>query len=56
MCIRDRLNDDLNGTERPVAFNSYELNNDDEIEIIHSLAKWKRDGRSPKRGRLVDRS
>ena len=37
------LNDDLNGTERPVAFNSYELNNDDEIEIIHSLAKWKRD-------------
>ena len=26
-----------------MAFNSYELNNDDEIEIIHSLAKWKRD-------------
>ncbi len=37
------LNDNLNGTEKPVSFNSYELNNDDEIEIIHSLAKWKRD-------------
>jgi len=37
------LNDNLNGTERPVSFFSYELNNDNEIEIIHSLAKWKRD-------------
>lgn len=34
------LNDNLNGIERPVSFNvSYE---DDEIEIVHSLAKWKR--------------
>ncbi|MCD8027454.1 MAG: aspartate--ammonia ligase [Erysipelotrichaceae bacterium] len=37
------LNDNLNGFEKPVSFKSYELNNDDEIEIIHSLAKWKRD-------------
>ena len=37
------LNDNLNGVEKPVSFKSYELNNDDEIEIIHSLAKWKRD-------------
>lgn len=37
------LNDNLNGVETPVSFKSYELNNDDEIEIIHSLAKWKRD-------------
>ena len=37
------LNDNLNGIEKPVSFRSFELNNDDEIEIIHSLAKWKRD-------------
>ncbi|MGY3723838.1 aspartate-ammonia ligase [Granulicatella balaenopterae] len=37
------LNDNLSGTERPVSFNSYELNENDDIEIIHSLAKWKRD-------------
>ena len=37
------LNDNLNGTEKPVSFTSAELNNNDEIEIIHSLAKWKRD-------------
>ena len=37
------LNDDLNGVEKPVSFTSFELNNNDEIEIIHSLAKWKRD-------------
>jgi aspartate--ammonia ligase len=37
------LNDNLNGVEKPVSFSSSELNNDDEIEIIHSLAKWKRD-------------
>lgn len=37
------LNDDLNGIEKPVSFTSFELNHDDEIEIIHSLAKWKRD-------------
>ncbi len=37
------LNDNLNGVEKPVSFTSVELNNNDEIEIIHSLAKWKRD-------------
>ena len=37
------LNDNLNGLEKPVSFTSFELNHDDEIEIIHSLAKWKRD-------------
>ena len=37
------LNDNLSGKEKPVSFTSFELNNDDEIEIIHSLAKWKRD-------------
>ena len=37
------LNDNLNGVERPVAFTSRELNEDHEIEVIHSLAKWKRD-------------
>lgn len=36
------LNDDLNGTERPVSFDIPELENDP-VEIIHSLAKWKRD-------------
>ena len=35
------LNDDLNGVERPVSF---EMKDDEgqTIEIIHSLAKWKR--------------
>lgn len=37
------LNDNLNGIETPVSFSSQELNDDGEIEIIHSLAKWKRD-------------
>lgn len=37
------LNDDLNGVEKPVSFTSNELDQKDEIEIIHSLAKWKRD-------------
>lgn len=37
------LNDNLSGKEEPVSFTSYELNKNDEIEIIHSLAKWKRD-------------
>lgn len=37
------LNDNLNGTEKPVSFTSAELNDNHEIEIIHSLAKWKRD-------------
>ncbi len=35
------LNDDLNGVERAVAFDIKELE-DDEVEIVHSLAKWKR--------------
>ena len=35
------LNDNLNGVERPVKFGSKELG-DKEVEIVHSLAKWKR--------------
>lgn len=35
------LNDNLNGTERPVSFGIKELG-DKEVEIVHSLAKWKR--------------
>ena len=35
------LNDNLNGVERPVAFGIKEQN-DKEVEIVHSLAKWKR--------------
>jgi aspartate--ammonia ligase len=35
------LNDDLNGVERPVRFEAKDLNNE-KIEIVHSLAKWKR--------------
>ncbi|PTN09604.1 aspartate--ammonia ligase [Mangrovibacterium marinum] len=35
------INDDLNGTERPVSFPVKELN-DHQAEIVHSLAKWKR--------------
>lgn len=35
------LNDNLNGVERPVAFGVKEQN-DDIVEIVHSLAKWKR--------------
>lgn len=35
------LNDNLNGVERPVSFGIKEQN-DREIEIVHSLAKWKR--------------
>lgn len=34
------LNDDLNNIERPVSFNAKHLK--EEIEVIHSLAKWKR--------------
>ena len=34
------LNDDLNGVERPVAFDVPSLN--EQAEIVHSLAKWKR--------------
>lgn len=35
------LNDNLNGVERPVRFGVLELH-DKEVEIVHSLAKWKR--------------
>ncbi len=35
------LNDNLNGVERPVKFGIKEQN-DSEVEIVHSLAKWKR--------------
>ncbi len=35
------LNDNLNGVERPVAFGIKEQD-DAEVEIVHSLAKWKR--------------
>ncbi len=35
------LNDNLNGVERPVSFGIKEQN-DAEVEIVHSLAKWKR--------------
>lgn len=35
------INDDLNGIERPVAFNIKDMN-DQTAEIVHSLAKWKR--------------
>ena len=35
------LNDNLNGVERPVSFSSDQIDGD--IEIVHSLAKWKRE-------------
>lgn len=35
------LNDNLNGTERPVTFSGIGTN-DNNLEIVHSLAKWKR--------------
>jgi len=35
------LNDDLNGTERPVSFPIKSMN-DAQAEVVHSLAKWKR--------------
>lgn len=34
------LNDNLNGVEKPVSFQIKGV--DDEIEVVHSLAKWKR--------------
>jgi len=34
------INDDLNGVEEPVRFTSKDY--DEKIEIVHSLAKWKR--------------
>lgn len=36
------LNDDLNGVERPVDFDVPSLGGE-KLEIVHSLAKWKRD-------------
>ena len=36
------LNDNLNGVERPVSFNALNLQEAGNIEIVHSLAKWKR--------------
>lgn len=35
------MNDNLNGIERPVAFDALEIK-DEEIQVVHSLAKWKR--------------
>lgn len=35
------INDDLNGTERPVSFPIKDMN-DAQAEVVHSLAKWKR--------------
>ena len=35
------LNDNLNGVERPVSFGIKE-HNDAQVEVVHSLAKWKR--------------
>ncbi|MDX1279283.1 MULTISPECIES: aspartate--ammonia ligase [Flavobacteriaceae] len=35
------INDDLSGVERPVTFPILSMN-DEEAEIVHSLAKWKR--------------
>ena len=35
------LNDNLNGIERPVGFDALDIK-DEEIQIVHSLAKWKR--------------
>lgn len=39
-----KLNDPLTGKEKPVVFNASEI--DSQIEIVHSLAKWKRDALS----------
>ena len=35
------LNDNLNGVERPVAFDVKGIDGD-QVEVVHSLAKWKR--------------
>lgn len=35
------INDDLNGTERPVSFPIKDMN-EQRAEVVHSLAKWKR--------------
>ena len=36
------LIDNLNGVERPVSFDMKAMPKDDTIEVVHSLAKWKR--------------
>lgn len=36
------LNDDLNGVERPVSFDIPDIH-EQNVQIVHSLAKWKRD-------------
>lgn len=36
------INDDLNGTERPVTVNASGIESGKKLEIVHSLAKWKR--------------
>ena len=38
--VKSGLNDNLNGVERPVTFDVLETG--EEMEIVHSLAKWKR--------------
>ena len=38
---RSGLNDDLNGIEEPVHFTMKDIG-DERIEVVHSLAKWKR--------------
>ncbi|WP_024614413.1 aspartate--ammonia ligase [Clostridium sp. Ade.TY] len=38
--VKSGLNDNLNGVERPVKFDVLATNED--VEIVHSLAKWKR--------------
>lgn len=36
------LNDNLSGIEKPVRFNILNDKDNTELEIVHSLAKWKR--------------
>lgn len=41
VCPETGLNDNLNGIERPVAFDVKDIDGQS-VEIVHSLAKWKR--------------
>lgn len=41
VCPETGMNDNLNGVERPVAFDIKDIEGQ-EVEIVHSLAKWKR--------------
>lgn len=41
VCPETGLNDNLSGIERPVAFDVKDINGQS-VEIVHSLAKWKR--------------